>query len=238
MISSYVLTDQAYVAKLVERNVSENRPGPAVSCTRSQNGASSPCGRLGSHHQHQRQERLTPKKTSRRKCRGSGGVGNQPQKGGRSASSQSVAVAGNCGVSAMGSIVFQPLDWETDAVTADLTGLPSRGSFDVVIACDCVYNMALIEPFVQACVNACRLRKSGANDEEDKQHTEDGSRDKLPTCCVVAQQLRDHEVFEAWLAVFHKSFRVWRLSDAGLPEQLRAGGGYVIHLGFLREPHT
>ena len=236
MISSYVLTDQAYVAKLVERNIAENMPA-AAPCIRSQNGASL-CGCWGPHCWHQRQEHLKSKKISRRKSRVSGGVENQPQKGGRSALSQSIAIAGNCGASAMGNIVFQPLDWEMDVVTADLTGLPSRGSFDAVVACDCVYNEALIEPFVQTCADACRLRTRGRDDKEHHQHAADCEGDKLPTCCIVAQQLRNYEVFEAWLAAFHRSFRVWRLSDAGLPEKLKCGSGYVIHLGFLRESHA
>ncbi|KAK6202156.1 Ribosomal protein lysine methyltransferase [Pestalotiopsis sp. IQ-011] len=55
---------------------------------------------------------------------------------------------------------FTPLDWELDEVTSDLTGSDSVKSFDVVIACDCIYNDALIQPLVQTCVDVCRLRES------------------------------------------------------------------------------
>lgn len=68
---------------------------------------------------------------------------------------------------------FTPLDWELDEVTSDLTGSDSVKSFDVVIACDCIYNDALIQPLVQTCVDVCRLR------------TSDTSGQTQPAVCIV-----------------------------------------------------
>jgi len=118
-------------------------------------------------------------------------------------------------------IVAQPLDWETDQVTPSFTGSDSSQSFDVVVACDCIYNDALIAPLVQTCVDACKLRASDAEKSE-------------PTVCLVAQQLRSDEVFEAWLKAFHEHFRVWRVPDEQLSDGLKSNSGFVVHVGILR----
>ncbi|KAF1730618.1 hypothetical protein CRV24_008687 [Beauveria bassiana] len=55
-----------------------------------------------------------------------------------------------------------------------------------------------------------------------------------PSLCIVAQQLRDDNVFRAWLAAFVAEFRVWRVSDNKLPEALRPRAGFVVHIGILR----
>lgn len=120
---------------------------------------------------------------------------------------------------------FTPLDWELDEVTPGLTGSADSKSFDVVIACDCIYNEALIQPLVQTCVDVCRLRASeGAAGTPRK-----------PAVCVVAQQLRDPEIFEGWIKEFHKSFRTWRVPESALTESLRSNAGFVIHVGVLRD---
>lgn len=119
-------------------------------------------------------------------------------------------------------ILARPLDWETDEVTASLTGSDSSRSFDAVIACDCIYNDALIEPLVQTCVDACKLRSS------------DAAKSQRPTPCIVAQQLRSAEVFEAWLKEFSKEFRVWRVPDEELIDGLKSNSGFVIHVGILK----
>ena len=123
----------------------------------------------------------------------------------------------------IGNIIASPLDWETDEVTLSLAESSSNRSFDVVIACDCIYNDSLIAPLVQTCMDACKLGSSASLDEE------------RPTICIVAQQLRSDEVFESWLKAFHKSFRVWRVPDAELIEGLRSGSGFVVHIGILRQ---
>ncbi len=121
-------------------------------------------------------------------------------------------------------IGFAPLDWETDEVTPALAG-PGGGSFDVVVACDCIYNEALVEPFVATCVDVCRLRGGGAGDEGEEQQ---------PCVCVVAQQLRDPLIFEAWATRFVRSFHAWRVPDELLVEGLRSSRGFVVHVGVLK----
>jgi len=106
-------------------------------------------------------------------------------------------------------------------VTASLTGSESK-SFDVIIACDCIYNDALIDPLVQTCVDACRLRKLEGVPMSQ-------------TVCIVAQQLRSAEVFESWLKSFFEAFRVWRVPDEELIVGLQSKSGFVIHAGILRD---
>ncbi|KAK8119184.1 uncharacterized protein PG998_003810 [Apiospora kogelbergensis] len=126
-----------------------------------------------------------------------------------------------------GNVVFTPLDWELDEVTHGLTSSDAVKSFDVVIACDCIYNDALIRPLVQTCVDVCKLRASAEDEAGPRQPRE-------PTLCIVAQQLRDPEIFEGWIKEFHKHFHTWRISESHLSDALRANSGFVIHVGILR----
>jgi hypothetical protein len=122
-------------------------------------------------------------------------------------------------------ITAKTLDWETDEVASALAGssVHEDGSFDALIACDCIYNDALIPPLVQTCADVCRLRQKGSQ--------ESGA---LPTLCIIAQQLRSAEIFEAWLKTFHEQFRVWRLPDSALSRELGEDTGFVVHVGVLR----
>lgn len=121
-------------------------------------------------------------------------------------------------------IITQSLDWETDDVSSVATELEEGGrSFDIIIACDCIYNDVLIPPLVQTCVDVCQLRK-----------TEPMGSEAEPTVCIIAQQLRSSEVFEEWLKAFHNVFRVWRFPDADLIDELASNSGFVIHIGVLR----
>lgn len=119
------------------------------------------------------------------------------------------------------------LDWETSLTSSlpDLLGSTFSSSasreVDVVLACDCIYNEALIDPFVQTCVDLCNLPKADPA--------------TCPTICIIAQQLRSHIVFETWLLAFHAMFRVWRVPDHVLDTGLVGGSGYVIHVAILRE---
>jgi predicted nicotinamide N-methyase len=126
-------------------------------------------------------------------------------------------------------IEFLVLDWELDSVST----LPSflgqnQGNsseshlygVDVLIACDCIYNDALIEPFVTTCAQICGLRTTSSKHK--------------PTVCIVAQQLRSAEVFESWLMAFHRYFHVWRVPDELLADPLKENSGFVVHIGFLR----
>jgi hypothetical protein len=174
LISSYVLTDQEYVLKLVDQNLNENRKdSSSLSKTR---------------------------KSTAKPKRGSANVLQQKESS---------------------NITARSLDWETDEVTPSLTG-SGRKSFDAVIACDCIYNDALIEPLVQTCIDVCKLKVL-----EDQQESK-------PTVCIVAQQLRSAEVFEGWLKAFHRAFKVWRVQDEELIDGLKTDSGFVIHVGILR----
>jgi hypothetical protein len=118
-------------------------------------------------------------------------------------------------------IVVKALDWESDSLSrlySDL-GLKSNGDYiSLLISCDCIYNDALIRPFVDTCKDVCRMAPSST-----------------PTVCVVAQQLRSSDVFESWLKAFHSYFRVWRLSDEYLSPELAENSGFVVHIGVIRE---
>lgn len=119
------------------------------------------------------------------------------------------------------------LDWETSLITPILLGSCFGGlnplqdtSLDLVLACDCIFNEALVDPFVRTCVDLCRLSKADSS---------------LRPVCIIAQQLRSNMVFEAWLFAFHQKFRVWRVPDEKLHEGMRGGSGFVIHIGLLRD---
>ncbi|KAI1503840.1 hypothetical protein F5X99DRAFT_77522 [Biscogniauxia marginata] len=171
LVTRYVLTDQSYVARLVEKNLEENVATAS----------------------------LRPR----------------PQKRGRGKAAAVQPSSTN--------LRFTPLDWELDEVTPSLTGADEVKSFDVVIACDCIYNETLIRPLVQTCVDACRLRS------RDR-----GISDK-PALCIVAQQLRDPEIFEGWIREFNRHFCTWRMPEDALSEKLRSNPGFVVHVGILRD---
>jgi Lysine methyltransferase len=118
-----------------------------------------------------------------------------------------------------GNTKIKPLDWETDSVASlysDLGLSTAQDQIHLVVACDCIYNESLIEPFVKTCVDICQL-SSGAT-----------------TICVVAQQLRSPDVFETWLKVFHRSFCTWRLPDDMASSDIGENSGFVVHIGQLR----
>lgn len=125
-------------------------------------------------------------------------------------------------------ISFTTLDWETDqagSLKAECMGSTSAAEdpgFDLLVSCDCIYNEALVAPFVRTCAEICRLRPVYAEGEEM------GLR--RPTICIIAQQQRSPDVFETWLRETMREFRVWRLSDDLLGEGLRSGSGYLVHM--------
>ncbi|KAF1813309.1 hypothetical protein P152DRAFT_313876 [Eremomyces bilateralis CBS 781.70] len=131
-----------------------------------------------------------------------------------------------------GEIETMVLDWEVDEVEGIARALRGHVNahdggehIDLVIACDCVYNEALIEPFVATCADLCRLaEREGEGNGEGRRRT----------VVLVAQQLRSAEVFEGWLGRFAEEFRVWRVRDAEVGEGLRGGEGFVVHVGVLR----
>jgi predicted nicotinamide N-methyase len=153
---------------------------------------------------------------------------NRPQshasasKGRKSSSKPKRGSAAVVEVPQQSNVTAKPLDWETDEVSSSVIE-DNMKSFDVVIACDCIYNDALIQPLVQTCVDACQLRRNDLAGPTTE-----------PTLCIIAQQLRSDEVFEAWLLEFHKFFHVWRVPDEVLTPELQSGTGFVLHFGVLR----
>ncbi|UNI21915.1 Ribosomal protein lysine methyltransferase, variant 2 [Purpureocillium takamizusanense] len=222
LVSSYLLTDQPYVQRLVTKNLAANPP---------------PASHPSSSH----------KIPSSKRIRGG------------------VAAAATDQQQQHGHVRFQPLDWETDQVTADLAS-PHGDSFDAVVACDCVFNYALIAPFVQTCADVCALRRTsssssshsysqpsssrndghGGSGQQDQHHQprradddddddDAGDEDGDPCLCIVAQQLRNDDVFLEWLRAFSDRFNVWRVPEDVLPEGLRPGDGFVVHVGVLKD---
>jgi hypothetical protein len=116
-------------------------------------------------------------------------------------------------------ILMRSLDWEKDSQSNLYSELhiSEGGSIDLLVACDCIYNTHLIDPLVNTCAEICGLALSSR-----------------PTIVLIAQQLRSPDVFEAWLTAFHQRFKVWRVPDELLDEDLREGKGFVLHIGILR----
>ncbi|KAI7241732.1 hypothetical protein KC330_g402 [Hortaea werneckii] len=117
------------------------------------------------------------------------------------------------------------LDWEEDDIPKQLSANDLGTGVDVVLACDTLYNYALIEPFVQTCVEICRSRQA---------HIEQTASDIRPTACVIVQQLRQAEVFEQWLETSLRYFDVWRIPNDSLSDGLREGSGFSVHICVLK----
>ncbi|RAK71172.1 S-adenosylmethionine-dependent methyltransferase [Aspergillus fijiensis CBS 313.89] len=207
-VHHYIATDQEYVHRLFRQNIETNHQ-PSTS-TRSSKS------RKQQQQQQQQPKRSKPKQQQQQ----------------QHASQQSTSSP---------NITFTSLDWETD-VAGSLkasVGLenPDPGSdddeqeidrgFDLLVSCDCIYNDALVAPFVRTCADICRLRPVYTTDSY-------GARSRTPTICLIAQQQRSPEVFEAWLQETLKVFRVWRVGDDVLGEALKSGTGYLVHLLLLR----
>lgn len=120
---------------------------------------------------------------------------------------------------------FLTLDWETDsALSLPSVLVDSKRAEDhtinIVLACDCIYNETLIAPLVRTCAEICQGVEAKPS--------------KMPTICVIAQQLRSPDVFEAWLTSFSEVFRVWRVPDSLLSDELNKDSGFAVHIGINR----
>lgn len=146
---------------------------------------------------------------------------NSPLLGSKPASLK--AVRGHAGRS---NIQVSVLDWETHDVASAIRSQGLEAGVDAVLVCDCIFNYALIRPLVDACVAICKLRAEHGSSVESPSR---------PTICVIAQQLRQHEVFEQWLSAFMLFFDVWRIPEDMLGIQAGTAGPFVVHVGVLRE---
>lgn len=117
------------------------------------------------------------------------------------------------------------LDWETDDIAAFMRLHGLSYGIDAVLICDCVFNYALIQPLVNTCAEICAVRQERPSEDYAP---------RRPTVCIVAQQLRQPDVFEQWLRAFLASFRVWRVPEDLMTNDLREGSGFAIHIGILR----
>ncbi|EFQ30965.1 hypothetical protein CGRA01v4_08608 [Colletotrichum graminicola] len=218
-VSRYVLTDQPYVARIIQQNLEANPLPKSASSSSSKPSSFS----------------------SRRK-----------RAGAANPSSSSSAPGQDARADSPGVIAFRPLDWELDTPDSSLTGSPAARSFDALICCDCIYNEALVGPLVSATADLARLRLRDQEDDANARDAAGATGDRHnhysassttttttdrsePCVCIVAQQLRSPDVFEAWARAFHRDFRVWRVPSALLPEGLRIESEFVVHVGILRE---
>lgn len=122
-----------------------------------------------------------------------------------------------------GSIELLALDWESSSLDnlSQILGIAeTEDALDLIVASDCIYNEALIDPFVRTCSELCHISSQ---------------KSAKRTACVIAQQLRSYDVFEAWLTAFHKVFQVWRVPDEYLTSGLRTGSGFTVHVGVVRD---
>ncbi|RAK91039.1 hypothetical protein BO79DRAFT_226201 [Aspergillus costaricaensis CBS 115574] len=221
-IAHYIATDQEYVQRLFRQNLDEN----TITTSSSTAGGSSKSSKSG-----KKSTKASASSAARKSHQGHAtGSGN-----------------GN----GNGNVIFTSLDWELDVAgslkeglglctTTTVDGSEEGGGeedkgFDVVVSCDCIYNDALVAPFVRTCADLCRLRPvytpAGT---EGRGSSGTGSGGRTPTVCVIAQQQRSPEVFEAWLRETLRVFRVWRVSDEMLGEKLMSGSGYLVHVLVLR----
>ncbi|KAJ6135735.1 hypothetical protein N7512_000895 [Penicillium capsulatum] len=155
-------------------------------------------------------------------------------------------------VSPTPNITFTTLDWELDeprslksCIEAESSPREGHGrrerdqtdedqdhGVDLLLSCDCIYNEALVAPFVRTSAEICRLRPA-YNPSLDG--TDGSVSGRPPTICIVAQQQRAPDVFETWLRETLREFRVWKLSDEVLGDGLKSGTGYLVHLLMVRE---
>lgn len=242
-IGQYIATDQEYVHRLLKENLESNMVFSAAAKTQPKRGGT----RASKIHSNLRKRISTNKESP--------SPSPSPSRRTRSDNQSS----DRDDVHNFQNIVYTSLDWEQDSPSA-LKQVLKRGEqdshhssshqtiasddddngFDILLACDCVYNNALIQPFVQTCVDICRLRPSyklsKSDEKADVSHPEHGSTaaDKS-TICIIAQQLRSPDVFEDWLLQSIEYFYIWRVKDEFLEKGLRSGSGYAVHMLMLRE---
>ena len=121
------------------------------------------------------------------------------------------------------------LDWEHHDIAKQLEvavrSAPGRSSdssreqLAMVVACDCVYNEDLIEPFVQACKTICGVqRRAGEGD----------------AICLIGQQIRSPDVLELWMASMVQHFRLFRINSTYMAQGFLPASGFIAHIAVLK----
>ncbi|KAG8531665.1 uncharacterized protein KY384_003296 [Bacidia gigantensis] len=113
------------------------------------------------------------------------------------------------------------LDWQGNSASSLSSFLPNESGVDLIVACDCIYNEELIPPFVDTCVDICRIRQRSKDRD-------------TPTVIAVAQQLRSDRVFGAWLSAFMKHFDVCKVPDDFEGNPLWSSEGFTLHIAVLK----
>ncbi|KAI5309019.1 hypothetical protein KEM55_004289, partial [Ascosphaera atra] len=209
LVRSYIATDQEYVHKLLKENLEANYPS---------NLRGKPAGAR------------VKKAKSKTKTNSAAGQNFLHER--------------------TGNITFTPLDWETDSPShlklvlkaSDEAGDNDEDGkedavdhgFDLLVACDTIYNEALIPSFVQTCADICRLRPAYGSSSPSSGSSPDLESSRMPTLCIVAQHLRSSDVFERWCRESLREFHVWRVSDEETDGMLGLGSGYSVHVLLLR----
>jgi hypothetical protein len=125
---------------------------------------------------------------------------------------------------AEGRVGTAQLDWERDDVASQpwVAELGGRG-LTAVVACDCVYNEALVGPFVDTVRAGCLLN-GGVGPEGER------------TLAVVALEVRAEDVVECFLdEMMARGFEVWRVPGEMMGEELAEELGRVVFVGRLKE---
>lgn len=242
-VGQYLATDQEYVRKVFKENLAAN-PSSTARTARPNSAKTGPARRRQNRQKQSKQHQSA--------------TTNDRQQTDQAAADDTHA-----------NITFVPLDWEVDCPSTLHSYIPSninntkaeRSSrspsrvrndsdaslvkdvgFDLLLGCDCIYNDALIAPFVGTCAEICRLRpgirraardKDMANGMGEEEGEEEGG--LRPTICIVAQQLRSHEVFEDWLTEALVDFHVWRVRDDVLGRGAGGNLGFAVHVLVLRD---
>ena len=216
MVKSYLATDQGYVRRLLRRNIAENVGTAFRQRNRTQQGRKT-------------KSKSKPSRPSPGESTDGGGGDNDTN-------------------IESSNISFSTLDWEVHSPSAtlpypppssseeeDRTGEKSTG-FDILLSADCIYNEALVSPFIRTCADIARLRPSLSSLSLSSGGDGPFERGMRPTVCVIAQQLRSSEVFEGWIREVMREFEVWRVRNEGLQFGISGGEwrGYVVHLLVLK----
>ncbi|KAL2834284.1 hypothetical protein BDW59DRAFT_137642 [Aspergillus cavernicola] len=232
LITHFIATDQEYVHRLFRQNLECNPPSrPRIHL--SSKGTTTSSNSKGKRQSTKASSKINPSSSSSGSSSGSGsGSGIHPN------------------------ITFTSLDWELDhpetlkqsisihptqppnpkqpnSKDMDDDGEEEDKGFDILLSCDCIYNESLIAPFVRTCAEISRLRPICTPLTSSDSGKATKTRQQ-PTICIIAQQQRSPDVFEAWLAETMKYFRVWRVSDELLGQGLSGGSGYLVHILVLR----